>query len=190
MQIIKLKSGTYVPGLGLVSIPVGISRSNATSKRGGGWILSYSMFPDAQFHWFSDYAWGTVGAALQACIAELQKEQRAEEITIGRRLETAERINKQLKLDSPGICYIEYELKPGYWVHRFGVSNPLTNRPHSVYIGNDNTYEDNWDKALKKARDLRHGFERDYTVRNYWSGLYNTLLSKKNTAKKRVPTPA
>lgn len=190
MQIIKLKSGTYVPGMGLVSIPTGISRTNETDKRGGGWVLSYSMFPDAQFHWFSDYAWGTVGAALQAAITELKRVQHADDITIGRRLATEEYQSKITKLGVVGVSYYIVEVRPGYFEHRFDINNPATNTGTTVYIGTDNTVDANWDAAFEKARDIRHGFEQEYTRYNYWHGLYDTLLGKQNTKKEKAAVPA
>jgi len=165
MDIIKLKSGTFVPGLGLCSIPTYISRSN----RDGAWCISYTKFPDAEEHYFADAYHGSVGNSLKAAIEALRKLQ-ADEMSIGRALETKERPNKETLLDNVGISYYVTSVK-GRDVHRFGVSDPLNGTVSTVYIGTDDTWASNYDKKLREAQDKRHGFERAYTIANYWRKL-------------------
>lgn len=174
--IIKLKSGTFVPGLGLVSIPTYISRDN----RGGGWRLSHVKFPDAEIHYFSDYAWGNTGNALKAAVAALKHEQ--EQLLIGRPLLTEELTSKQEKLGEVGICHYT-TLQRGMEVHYFGVSDVSNQMSLNVYIGTLNTWTDNWDKAFQRAKDLRFQCEHEYNVRNYWKSL--DKLPKPYTPKRR-----
>jgi hypothetical protein len=77
-----------------------------------------------------------------------------------RKTETAPRSNKQ----SPtpvGITH--YTVKDKREIkHRFAVCNPNTGRPQMVHIGNDNTYEANWERKLAEAIELRNRFLQEY----------------------------
>jgi hypothetical protein len=162
--VVKLKLGRYfVKGLGLVEVPIGISRL----KR-GAWSISATRFPDISTRLFNDadYKKGAVASLLAALDAVHSYETKRL-----RALETEEREIKVMKLNIVGVCYYEYD-HYGVTVHRFGVSTPGdANASVSVYIGNDNTVLANWDSALATARDLRHAWERQRNIDSYWDGL-------------------
>lgn len=77
-----------------------------------------------------------------------------------RKLETHVRSNKK-SLDIVGITY--YTIRDGRQIkHRFAVCNPNTGKPKMVHIGNDNTYEKNWERKLAEAQTLRDKFVQDH----------------------------
>lgn len=77
-----------------------------------------------------------------------------------RRTETKVRTNKK-SLNIVGITYYKVKDKT-QTKHRFAVCNPNTNRPQMVHIGNDNTYERNWDRKLEEAIALRERFQNEH----------------------------
>lgn len=161
--VVKMKLGRYyIAKLGLVEVPIGISRLKC-----GAWSIGSTKFPDVQQRRFYDYdysngAIGSLYATLAEVIGEEKKRLRA--------LETEERAIKLMKLDLVGVFYYEVDTC-GKHIHRFGVSTPGEEvATKTVYIGNDLTVDANWDGALKKARDLRHAWERQRTIDSYWTG--------------------
>jgi hypothetical protein len=165
--VAKMKLGRYyVAGLGLVEVPIGVTRLKA-----GAWSISATRFPDVSTRRFNDdsYKKGAVGALLAALDVVYGYETKRL-----RAMETEERDIKVLKLNMVGVSYYEYSNK-GVNTHRFGVSTPGDDvQQVVVYIGNDNTVSANWDSALATARDLRHAWERQRNIDSYWNGL-NTV---------------
>lgn len=164
MSVIKIKLGMYyVPSLGVVNTPIGLCRLQS-----GSWLINNNRFPDIENHrHYDDDHKGSAIGSLYAALAELE----GYELKRLRALETKEREIKVTKLDSVGICYnrVVYKGKP---IHRFMVSTPGADIENiTVYIGTDDTYIDNWDRAFSIARDKRHGYERERTIRAYWNGL-------------------
>lgn len=81
-----------------------------------------------------------------------------------RKDETHVRSNKK-SLDIVGITY--YKVKDGRQTkHRFAVCNPATGKPQMVHIGNDNTYEKNWERKLAEATELRTKLKQDHRDKN------------------------
>jgi hypothetical protein len=162
--VVKLKLARYyVAGLGLVEVPIGISR-----LKKGAWKISSARFPDLELHMFldSNYTKGAVGAllaALDVVYGYMTKRLRA--------LETEERAIKVTKLDTVGVSYYVYENK-GANIHRFCVSTPGDAvKSVEVYIGTDSTVLSNWDFALETACDLRHTWECKRNIASHWRGL-------------------
>lgn len=168
--VVKLKLGRYfVAGLGLVEVPIGISRLKC-----GAWRLSEKRFPDLEFHTFKDaeYKKGAKAALLAALDIV-----HGYETTRLRAMETQEREIKETKLKAVGVSYANV-FDGRRSVHRFYVSTPGGEcEARTVYIGNDNTYLKNWDSAFVKARDIRHDWERQRGIDQYWNGLNAKKMS-------------
>lgn len=80
-----------------------------------------------------------------------------------RETETQARSNK-LSCDVVGITH--YKVQDGNQTkHRFAVCDPGARRPHIIYIGNQNTYERNYETKLIEAMEMRERFVDDHRKR-------------------------
>lgn len=126
------------------------------NPKNSGWII-----PDkfrANRRTFMDKEFGGSDESYTAAKNELLLCQ-----TVGRAVETKVRSNKK-SLDIVGITY--YKVKDGKQVkHRFAVCNPVTGKPKMVHIGNDNTFEKNWERKLAEAEALREQFQMEHLDR-------------------------
>lgn len=115
------------------------------AEQDNGWYVGDLFYGDAQY--------GGSGKAFRAIKSDSDKR-------IKRRVETAPRSNKE----SPtpvGITH--YTVRDGREIkHRFAVCNPNTGRPKMIHIGNENTYEANWERKLSDAIELRQQFREEY----------------------------
>lgn len=170
--IVKAKNMAVIPGVGPVMVPTHINRNNVR----GGWQIDGRGYPDIEERFFSDFEYRTPLDSLEAAISEIER--RNLMLRTGRAFETDERAYKIHKLGVVGVFYsVFYDEKKKQVVHQFRVNDPSINIATTVYIGNDNTYLDNWDEALDKAVKLRAQFEHEYTVKHYWAGTsYKNFL--------------
>jgi len=121
-----------------------------------GWFISLSVNVDLRKFYDIDYGGSDVSYA--AAVQEL------ENTVHMRKDETSVRSNKK-SLNIVGITY--YKVKDGRQIkHRFAVCNPLTGKPQMVHIGNDNTYEKNWERKLAEAEALRIKLKQDHRDRH------------------------
>lgn len=170
MTVTRIKLATYfISGLGIVSTPVGISR-----LKSGAWSIDRNRFKNLMQYTFFDETHGGAGQALYAAVRMLGGRDKFKL----RALERIERVTKYTRLDLVGISYYVTSFN-GRTVHRFGVNTPGSElETRTVYIGSDSTYLKNWDAALEKAADLRHAWERERTIKSYWTGLNPQPKSK------------
>ena len=165
---IKTSYGTFIPGMGLVSIPTYISRNKASKA----WVINKKAVPEALQHYFSDYQYQNSTASLKAAIKELR-------ITMGgvmykkRKLPEHERASKIRPLGVVGVFHESYLTNTGLEVHRFCISDPVEQRTIHVYIGTENTYLGYWDGRLADAIMIRTRIENEYKRQNRWKSLYD-----------------
>lgn len=145
----------FIAGHGLCKGPVGLSYNKATRT----WSLNSRIHADKDLLKFADEDY--CGDTFQSFSAVLEH---VSEGRCLRKLETEERISKVTCVDMCGVSY--YRGADGR--HRYGVSNPLGGGT-TVYIGTDDTWRANINSAFDKAVDIRHGYEREHTVKSYWS---------------------
>uniref|UniRef100_A0AB39CDI3 Uncharacterized protein n=1 Tax=Pseudomonas phage HRDY3 TaxID=3236930 RepID=A0AB39CDI3_9VIRU len=108
---------------------------------------------------FLDVDFGSQEQSYAAALRELEPDEPTH-----RKVETKSRSNKVS--DTPvGITH--YTVKDGNQIkHRFAVCNPGTGQPHIIYIGNDNTWQRNYDQKLVEAETLRDQFVEQYKERH------------------------
>jgi len=108
---------------------------------------------------FLDTDYGSQEQSYAAALRELEPDEPTH-----RKLETKSRANKMS--DTPvGITH--YTVKDGNQIkHRFAICNPVTGRPHVMYIGNENTYLRNYDQKMIEAEALREQFVEQYKEMN------------------------
>jgi hypothetical protein len=168
IEIIVKDEGTFVPGLGIVDIPRRITRGI------NGWRITGDVLVKGGRTNFSDKRYGGPDKSFLATLEEVSKHIKLIKKS-GYALSPLERKHKTLKLGCSGViynvCVCKRKDKPDVITHRFIVSNPNTNKTTTVYIGTDNTYQDNWDKCLDKAKSLREKFLKEYKTRHQWDGL-------------------
>lgn len=117
-----------------------------------GWFISRAVEVNRRKFYDKDYG----GSEYSYAAAE----QEIESTVHTRKLETHVRSNKK-SLAIVGITY--YTIRDGRQIkHRFAVCNPNTGKPKMVHIGNDNTYEKNWERKLAEAQTLRDKFVQDH----------------------------
>lgn len=127
------------------------------NDKGNGWIIPEKF--RAEIRTFRDRDYGGSDHSYNAAKNELARCR-----SVGRSPETRVRSNKK-SLNIVGITY--YKVRDGNQVkHRFAVCNPMTGKPKMVHIGNDNTYERNWDAKLAEAEELREKFQTEHKERN------------------------
>jgi hypothetical protein len=161
--VIKIKLATYyIAKCGLVIVPIGVSR-----LKSGAWQISQARFAGLKQYTFYDQLHGGAVGSLHAVIAILQGKEKKKL----RALETEERECKVTKLEKVGITY--YTTVNGTTnEHRFCVSTPgVDSGVRTIYIGNDNTYLKNWEEAMSTAIDIREQWERERTIKSYWTGM-------------------
>lgn len=166
MAVMKLEAGTFVPGLGIVQLPKYINYNETLNA----WVISRRPQIKASRYTFPVRDYANVAYAMKAAIRELERS--SPELRSKRRLNSHERCDKLVTTDVVGVMYHYYvSPKVKHGLHNFHVHNPLTNKRHTVYIGTDNTYLENWDRTFSNARKLREQFEREYNIDCYWKGL-------------------
>jgi hypothetical protein len=166
MNVIKLEAGTYVHGLGMVQLPKYLNYS----ERLNAWVITRRPQFTAKRYIFPVRDYVDVRYAMMAALRELER--CCPELRSRRRLNSVERSDKLVPTEVVGVMYRERERKGVRTTeHVFYVAHPLTHKITAVYIGTDNTYLDNWDRAFDKARKLREQFEREYNIDAYWKGL-------------------
>jgi len=168
----KINGGYFCPHGEFVLVPTGICRFNRRRiARSGGWQIAVSVDGITTKALVSDNNHnGDYRASLDAAVLVLRKLKKTPILTSKHYVKTQESRSKRVVTGVPGVCVVKFLGSNGKLYYRFNIS--IGRGVHtSVGIGPEAKYEQCFDAALAKAKQVREKLVEQHRTENSFTAV-------------------